>query len=232
MVGEKNEASAMDIYEALYTTRAMRRLRPEPIPYEAQARLLDAAIRAPSPGNGQPWRFVFVDDPALKARLATLYQEGQELGLTSHYAAEAAASGRAIEEVAAAEAPKLASARYLAEHWVEVPLFLFGFVRDDVTGSAIWPALWSAMLAARAEGIGSTITTLLSQFRHEETLALLGVPGDEGWTMAACIAMGYPLGTWGVAAREPVDAVAARNRWDGALGFSVPEPLWSISGGG
>ena len=65
----------MDVYEALYTTRAMRRVRPDPIPADVQARILDAAIRAPSGGNAQSWRFLLVDDPAVKARLAPLYQD-------------------------------------------------------------------------------------------------------------------------------------------------------------
>ena len=68
----------MNVYEALYTTRAMRRLRPDPIPYDVQARILDAAIRAPTPGNSQNWRFLLVDDPAIKARLATLYRQSQQ----------------------------------------------------------------------------------------------------------------------------------------------------------
>src|SRR4051794_31002499 len=63
----------MDIYEALYTTRSMRRLKPDPIPYEVQARILDAAIHAPT--IGEMWRFVLVDDPAIKAQLAPLYRQ-------------------------------------------------------------------------------------------------------------------------------------------------------------
>ena len=65
----------MDVYEALYTTRAMRRVRPDPIPYPVQARILDAAIRAPSGGNTQGWRFILVDDPAVKAELGPLYRD-------------------------------------------------------------------------------------------------------------------------------------------------------------
>lgn len=64
----------MNVYEALYTTRAMRRVRPDPIPYEVQARILDAAIRAPSGGNAQSWRFMLVDDPDVKGRLGPLYR--------------------------------------------------------------------------------------------------------------------------------------------------------------
>lgn len=62
----------MDIYEALYTTRMMRRLRPDPIPFDTQARILDAAVRAPNGGNTQRWHFVAVDDPELKREFAQL----------------------------------------------------------------------------------------------------------------------------------------------------------------
>ena len=65
----------MDVREALYTTRAMRRVTSEPIPLDAQARILDAAVRAPSGGNSQNWRFVLVDAPEVKAAIAPLYQQ-------------------------------------------------------------------------------------------------------------------------------------------------------------
>src|ERR1700739_4463660 len=64
----------MELHEALYTTRAMRRVKPDLIPDEVQARILDAAIRAPSGGNQQNWRFLLLDDPDKKAALAPLYQ--------------------------------------------------------------------------------------------------------------------------------------------------------------
>src|SRR5512140_2514767 len=65
----------MDVYEALYTTRAMRRCKPDPIPLDAQKRILDAAVRAPSGGNTQNWRFMLVDDPAVKAQLGPIYRD-------------------------------------------------------------------------------------------------------------------------------------------------------------
>src|SRR3712207_5603175 len=68
--------TTLDLHEALYTTRSMRRLKPDPIPHAVQARILDAAIRAPHIGEG--WRFVLVDDPAIKAQLAPLYRQGME----------------------------------------------------------------------------------------------------------------------------------------------------------
>ena len=64
----------MDIDEALYTTRAMRRVKPDPVPLDVQARILDAAIRAPSGGNTQNWRFLLVDDKEVIGRIAPLYR--------------------------------------------------------------------------------------------------------------------------------------------------------------
>ena len=65
----------MDTREALYTTRAMRRVKPDPIPEDVQARILDAAIRAPSGGNTQGWAFMLVDDQEQKEKIGSLYRE-------------------------------------------------------------------------------------------------------------------------------------------------------------
>ena len=82
------------------------------------------------------------------------------------------------------------------------------------------------MLAARAEGIGATLTGAMQTFVADEVMEILGVPMDEGWYMHGVVPMGYPTGRWGVAPRTPVHEVAARNQWNGDLGFTVPEPLW------
>lgn len=147
----------MEVHEALYTTRMMRRLHPDPIPLEAQARILDAAIRAPNGGNTQRWHFLAVDDHG---------------------------------------------------------------------GANIYPAIWSALLAARAEGVGGVITTVL-RYEAQRVMTLLGVPAEEGWQMTAMLALGYPRGRWGVAAnRRPVHEVSSRNRWGQGFGRPIPSPLW------
>ena len=119
------------------------------------------------------------------------------------------------------------SAQWLADNFAQVPLYLFPFAQHDPSGGSIFPAVWSAMLAARAEGIGSCITALLQFFHPVETLEILGVPADQGWILAATVSFGYPTGTWGVAQRLPVDRVSYRNTWGNDVGFSVPEPLWN-----
>lgn len=208
----------MDIYEALYTTRAMRRMKPDPIPLDAQARILDAAIRAPH--VGEQWHFILVDDPEIRARMAILYQHAWEQQFVR--------MGVSVADLMKAPGQLGRVARsgdHLARHFAEVPLLLVAFGRSQ-DGSGVYPAVWSAMLAARAEGIGATLTGVLQVFAADEVAELLGVPKDEGWSMHGVVAMGYPTGRWGVAPRTPVHEVAARNRWDGDLGFTVPEPLW------
>jgi nitroreductase len=120
------------------------------------------------------------------------------------------------------------SADHAADHFADYPLLLFGFVQHDPTGGSIFPAIWSAMLAARSQGVGSTLTTAL-RFRTKEVLPILGVPRDQGWEMAGCAIFGYPTGRWGVAPRRPVEEVAFRNHWEGPLGWEVGGPLWKPS---
>lgn len=67
----------MDLYEGLYTTRMMRRLRPDPIPLDTQARILNAAVRAPDGGNTQRWHFLAVDDRELIRELAGLFRRAR-----------------------------------------------------------------------------------------------------------------------------------------------------------
>ena len=107
-----------------------------------------------------------------------------------------------------------------------MPLYLFPFCQYDPTGGSIYPAVWNAMLAARAEGVGSCLTALLQFFHPTETFAILGVPEDEGWILSGTVSFGYPTGTWGVAQRRPVHEVAYRNTWGTDVGFEVPDPLW------
>ena len=96
------------------------------------------------------------------------------------------------------------SAVWLAEHLAEVPVLLFVFGKEGGESST-FPVLWNACLAARAEGVGTTITTLLRAHRTDVN-DLLGVPDDGEWRMHAMVPMGYPTGRWGIAERRPAYA--------------------------
>jgi nitroreductase len=220
----------VDLHEALYTTRAMRRVRPDPVPADVQARMLDAAVRAPTGGNAQGWRFLLVDEPAVRAALAPLYRDCLTQLWEGLYADRIRATAADPDTAESRQWLRIkASADHLADHFADVPLLLFAFAQHDMSGGSIFPAVWSAMLAARAEGVGASLTSVLV-FRAAEVLDLLGVPKDEGWHMACCVTLGYPTGRWGVAVRRPVHEVAFRNRWGRPVGFEVPDPLWPADG--
>ncbi|HEX4249127.1 MAG TPA: nitroreductase family protein [Pseudonocardia sp.] len=216
----------MDVHEALYTTRMMRRLHPDPIPLQVQARILDAAIRAPNGGNTQRWHFLAVDDPDTKAELAVSYRRCRDREYAEFAAGTLAKALHDPEAHAETMRRITASSDYLTDHFEEIPLLLFVFAIDDHGGANIYPAIWSALLAARAEGVGGVLTTLL-RYEAELVMRLLDVPTGEGWRMTAMLALGYPRGRWGVAAnRRPVQEVSSRNRWGRDFGVAVPEPLW------
>ncbi len=213
----------MDMTEALYTTRAMRRVKPDPVPETSVAAILDAAVRAPSGGNSQNWRFVVVTDPSVRERLGPVYRSAfEKLGNTVYKdrweKAEAAGDTGTLRVIK--------SSGWLAENFETVPMWLMAFSRNDRSGASIYPAVWSAMLAARNEGVGTCITTILGIFEQESTFEILGVPEDRGWVMNAAVSCGYPLGKWGVAVRTPAHDVAYSNRWGNPLGFEIPEALW------
>src|SRR6476659_2926607 len=158
----------MDIHEALYTTRMMRRLRPDPVPLDVQARILDAAVRAPNGGNTQRWHFVAVDDPKLIREFARLFRQARDV----EYEKFQTGAGPMVALVPGSDSVAHAatmrrmkgSGNYLADHFEEVPLLLFVYAIDDLGGANIYPAIWSALLAAHAEGVGGVMTMVLRDF--------------------------------------------------------------------
>jgi nitroreductase len=216
----------MDVYEALYTTRAMRRCTTEPIPEAVQQKILDAAIRAPSGGNTQNWRFLLVDDPGVRGQIGPIYRECLAMLWQTIYKDRIEAALANPEDPESDQMLRVQrSAQHLADHFEEYPLLLFSFVQFDPTGGSIFPSTWSAMLAARAEGVGSSLTSVLL-FQGDKVLELLGVPVEDGWLMSSCVTFGYPTGRWGVAPRRPVHEVSFRNQWGQPVGFEIPKALW------
>jgi len=216
----------MDIREALYTTRAMRRVTDEAIPEDVQMRILDAAIRAPSGGNGQGWRFMLVDDEAKREQIGDIYRECIDILWETIYKDRLAASRATPDDPESQQFLRIfSSVTWAQENFGSYPMMLFAFDQFDASGGSIFPAVWSAMLAARADGVGSSLTSVLG-FKAAETLEVLGVPDDSGFRMACCVPMGYPTGKWGVAKRNPAHEVSFRNTWGEPVGFEINEPLW------
>ena len=118
------------------------------------------------------------------------------------------------------------SAQWLADHFEEVPLYLFGFTQPTRSGSSIYPALWSAQLAARAEGIGTSLTQALAFF-NDETLEILGVPEGRGLVHGRLRVVRLPDRASGASppASRPAQ-VSFRNQWGEPVGFDTDGPLW------
>ncbi len=210
----------MDLYEALYTTRSMRRVAPDPIPEGVVKLMLDAAVRAPSGSNAQSWRWLAVTDRDTVAKMAVLYREAWQHLTDTVYAGADRTSDPAMGRV-------ISSASWLAENFEQVPLVVLPFHRNDPSGASIYPAVWNLMLAARGKGVGTTLTTVLGMFKGAELGELLDVPQGKGWTNAAAITCGFPLGRWGIASRTPAHEVVYAERWGRDPDWTIPEPLWS-----
>lgn len=218
----------MDVFEALYTTRAMRRVKEDPIPDEIIKSMIDSAIRAPSGSNRQDWRFVAVTDQEVRTQLADIYKETWDYYVKSFYnnSSDLGASNLKDKEQIESVRRISNSASWLAENYDKVPLLVLAFSRNDPTGSSIYPAIWSLMLAARSHGIGTCLTTVMS-FKTEEVYEVLDIPVDKGWALNATITAGYPLGKLGVAERKPVEEVTFLNKWGQSPDWNLTEPLWN-----
>jgi len=214
--------AAIELYDAMSTLRAVRRLRPDPIPNDVLRRVLEAATWAPTGGNRQAWRVIAVKDPVRKQRLGELYRK-VAIPLIQSYSERFAT----LPENERIKAEKMVrSAFYLAEHFGEAPvlgIFCFhpdGLIVTDtdldrvsvVGGGSIYPAVQNFLLACRAEGLGCTLTTLLCK-AEPEVRELLKIP--QPWGTAAAVPIGYPqLRGHGPISRRSVEEMAFIDSWE------------------
>jgi len=196
----------MELFEAMRTQRALRRLKPDPVPEALIWKVLEAATGAPNGGNLQPWGFVVIRDPAIKRRMHEFYLDGMK-----HVTRPSASSGASTSD------PLMgASARYLAEHLAEAPVLILATVRlADIAsttppGACIYPAVQNLMLAARSLGLGCVLTTL-HRYREKDVVELLGIP--PGIETMALIPLGWPVDRHGPTSRKPPEEIAFWDRW-------------------
>jgi nitroreductase len=207
------EAEPLLVLDALHSTPARRYLSAEPVADDVVWAILDAAIRGPSGGNQQAWGWVVVTDPVIKQQVAGWYREGWSR-----------AYGQRREQILAAPpAPdgltrrSFLAAEHLAQHIEEAPVWIFPVLRNAAgassprLGASIYGAVQQLILAARAFGIGTTLTTLYAG-HEDEVRELLGLPGD-ALTMGL-LPLGYPAqGRWAQPKRRPVEEVTHWNQW-------------------
>ena len=199
----------MDVFEAMDSNRAMRRLKPDPVPRELLEKLVHAATRAPSAGNSQLWGFVVVTDRDDMRFLAEIVQRGM--------------GGRDWPDGDDPQARLMRAVRYLVTHFDELPAVILCCVQNAYPDaenpatrtmwSTIYPATQNLLLAARGLGLGAAMTTF--QVIDEPAIKEhFGIPEDVH--IGSTIPVGYPLGRFGPLGRKPLEEVLHWGRWGGA----------------
>jgi len=192
-----------EFFEVVLSQRAYRSFSSEPVPDEVVERVLTAATHAPSAENTQPWAFIVIRDPELRARIGELTQRAWEGGgrefsvdrLTPAMLADVHQG--ALGGVSAA--PVLVVVCGDTSHCVPA-----------VIEASIWPAVQNLLLAATASGLGSALTTLATRF-GEELREVLALP-DHVKAMAV-VPLGYPAKKLGPPKRLPLSERAHRDRY-------------------
>jgi nitroreductase len=221
------------LFEAIYSARSLRRLKPDPVPGELITKILDAAIRAPSGGNSQNWAFVVVRDLEQRQKLGAIYRKASDIAEAMY-----AARGRPPHLTEQQFGRMMGAGAYLWQHMGEAPVLLLPCGRrpivpprealrpdiafswedevayaDRIRGASIYPAVQNIILACRALGLGTLITT--NHIHCEgEVKALLGIPEDVA--TFALMPIGWPLDRFGPLTRRPLAEVAHADRWGAA----------------
>ena len=200
-----------DLFEIIHTTRAMRRLKPDPVPDELIGKILLAGQAAASGGNAQRWRFLVLKDQKIKQAVQTYYKRAFDEVVGPRYATSSPPPG----SDAARYKRQLAVVEYLTDHYHEAPVWIVACLEDGSNptrsaGSSIYPAVQNMLLAARALGLGSTLTTRHITYEKEVDTAM-GIP--PGFHSYAILPIGYPMGRFGPVGRGPLADVVYLDEW-------------------
>ena len=204
-----------DVWETIYTQRAIRRWTDQPVPDELIWKVIEAGTKAPSGSNLQPWRFIVIKDQETRDAISAQLRQGLENpGLQ-------AMIDNAIKSGTKGERLMMTGARGLFENLASAPVFIVPCIyqissptqdpQSLLAGSSIYQAVQNMLLAARALGLGTVMTTF--QGAVDGVLReRCGIPDDA--VPAAIIPMGFPNGNFGPTNRKPVDEVTNWERWD------------------
>ncbi len=205
----------MGVFETMYNTRAMRRLKPDEVPEELLLKLIDAANRAPTGSNMQGMRWILIREPEQRAKLAAINK-----ALVEMYVGPNSARAAALPHQDEAQRERqIAAVMWQADHLAEIPALVIAcmeFAEPTGTGAAargggsVWPGVQNLLLAARALGLGAAPTTIGLSDR-DTIRELLGLP--ENVEAFALIPVGYPMGKFGPVTRMPVEETLHWDRW-------------------
>lgn len=203
-------------FDLVANVRAMRRLKPDPVPIETIWKVLNAGVQAPSGQNTQPWRFVLVSDPERKKWFAERYA----LAIETRFRVTSGVEGRK-------ENPgrQLKALYYQMDHMHEAPYLLlvcgkcdwpFKVPKEERIGEgppnygAVYPCIQNILLACRALGLGAALTTMHQVF-EKELHEYFEIPNDYG--VVVTIPIGYPIGKFGPVTRTPAEELTYLDKW-------------------
>jgi nitroreductase len=204
-------SGSTDVFEIMSTTRSMRRLKSDPVPDELIRKILEAGASAANGGNTQRWRFLVIKDPAIKQAVQVWYKKAFDEVVGPRYAGSAPPPGVTPDRYKRQHG----AVEYLTEHFHEAPVWIVACIEDKsppnrASGASIYPAVQNMLLATRALGLGSTLTT-----RHllyeKEAEAAMGLP--EGVHSYAILPIGYPMGKFGPVGRGALADIVYQDKW-------------------
>jgi nitroreductase len=205
-------ADTNDLFEIIHTMRAMRRLKPDPVPDELISKILKAGVCAPNGGNTQRWRFMVIKDRRIKEAVQRYYKRAFDEVVGPRYLKSDPPPGVSR----AAYDRQHAAVEYLTDHFHEAPVWIVACLEEGSatptrwSGASIYPAVQNMLLAARSLGLGATLTTRHLLF-EKETEAALGLP--PGVHSYAILPIGYPMGKFGPVGRGPLGDIVYQDRW-------------------
>lgn len=202
-------AKSISLQEAIYNSRAMRRLKSDEVPEELLVQLIDAANQAPSGSNSQKARWLVVRDPEVKKQLADLNRKHGEPYINAGVKnADSEKHKRMLDAVV-----------WQMDHMHEIPALIIACFDypEKVDGmnvyrsaGSVWPGIQNLLLTARALGLGAAPTTLA--LRDQDAVRkVLNLP--ETFAILCLIPVGYPMGKFGPVTRKPVEEVMRFDRW-------------------
>ena len=203
-----------EVFEIIHSTRAMRRLKPDPVPDDLIRQILLAGQAAASGGNTQRWRFLVLKDPEIKKKVQVYYKKAFDEVVGPRYDTSPAPPGQS----SGSHRRTRAANQYLTDHYHEAPVWIVACLQDSANmspstgrsaGSSIYPAVQNMLLAARALGLGATLTTRHLTY-EKETEEAMGIP--PGFHSYAILPIGYPMG-FGPVGRGPLSDVVYLDGW-------------------
>ncbi len=201
-----------ELFHIMRTTRAMRRLKPDPVPDELIRQILEAGVCAANGGNNQPWRFLVIKDRSIKEQVQRWYKKAFDEVVGPRYRGSEPPPGSSPSRYRRQHD----AVEYLTDHYHDAPVWIVACqdhgsdTPNRASGASIYPAVQNMLLAARALGLGATLTS--RHLRHEtEVEAIMGLP--PGVHSYAILPIGYPMGNFGPVRRGALSDFVYLDQW-------------------